>query len=160
MTTVEPTPRAEKPALSMAAAVAAARAALEQGETRGALWQWDLASGRVEWDEGLHALFGYTELITDAAWRARRIHPKDRRRVDASLQRAAIVRHGAEWADRYRFRRADGSYATVDERAYVVSDDDGPRGVVGAIIPRQLVGNHTPAGTNGLAQAARARGLQ
>jgi len=150
VTVMEPTPLEEKPARSMAAAVAAARAALEQGEGRGAIWQWDLASGRVEWDEGLHALFGYTELITDAAWRAQRIHPKDRRRVDLSLQRAAIVRHGAVWADRYRFCRADGSYSTVDERAYVVSDDDGPRGVVGAIAPRSPVRNRTPARTEGV----------
>jgi PAS domain-containing protein len=131
----------EKRARSMVDEVAAARTALEQSEgrparaDRPAIWHWDLASGRVEWDERLNALFGYVELVTDAAWRENRMHPEDRDRVKASLQRATIVNHGALWLDRYRFRQADGSYATVNERAYVVHDDAGPHGVLGAITP-------------------------
>jgi PAS domain S-box-containing protein len=133
----------EKRACSMVDEVAAARTALEQSEgghgparaARAAIWHWDLASGRVEWDERLKALFGYAEMVTDATWREDRIHPEDRDRVKASLQRATIVNHGAVWSDQYRFRQAGGSYATVTERAYVVNDDAGPRGVVGAITP-------------------------
>jgi PAS domain S-box-containing protein len=121
--------------------VAAARTALEQGEgrlgtvraARPAIWLWELASGRVEWDEGLRALFGYAERVTDAAWRENRIHPEDRDRVKVSLQRATIVNAGGPWSDQYRFRRADGSYVSVTERAYVVHDDAGPRAVLGAI---------------------------
>jgi PAS domain S-box-containing protein len=132
----------EKRACSMADEIAAARTALEQSEgwhgpapIRPAIWQWDLASGTVEWDERLQALFGYVDLVTDASWRENRIHPEDHDRVVASLQRATIVNHGAVWSERYRFRRADGSYATVTERAYVVKDNAGPRAVVGAITP-------------------------
>ncbi len=138
------TPLDEKRGGSMANEVAAARTALEQNElgrgpahdTRAALWHWDLANGRVEWDERLQALFGYTELTTDAAWREERIHPEDRDRVRLSLQRATVANHGAMWSDQHRFRRADGSYTTVTERAYVISDDAGPRSVLGAITPR------------------------
>jgi PAS domain S-box-containing protein len=123
--------------------VAAARPTLEQSEgrhepartARAATWHWDLASDRVEWDERLKALFGYAEMVTDAAWRVNRIHPEDRDRVEVSLQRAAIEKHGAVWSDEYRFRQADGSYATVTERAYVLDDDAGPRWVFGAITP-------------------------
>lgn len=136
-------PLDEKHACSMVDQVAAARTALElsadrHGPARAArvaIWHWDLASGRVEWDARLKALFGYAEKVTDAAWRENRIHPEDRDRVKVSLQRATIVNHGAEWSDQYRFRQADGSYATVTERAYVVQDDEGPRGVLGAIAP-------------------------
>lgn len=123
------------PAGSVLDQLAAARAALERGADRAAIWRWDLASGRLEWDEGLMALFGYAEGATDAAWRESRIHPDDRERVKISLQRATIVNHGAEWSEQYRFRQADGSYAAVTERAYVVHDDDGPRAVLGAITP-------------------------
>jgi PAS domain S-box-containing protein len=136
------TPSDENRAPSIVDQVAAARMALERGEDRGpagaaraAIWHWDLASGRVQWDERLKALFGYPEMVTDAAWRESRIHPEDRERVKVSLQRATIVNHGAEWSDQYRFRLADGSYASVTERAYVVHDDAGPRGVLGAITP-------------------------
>ncbi len=129
----------DKRVFSMADEVAAARKALEQGELAAvahpAIWYWDLASGRVEWDERLMALFGYTKVVTDAAWREARIHPTDRDRVKTSLERATIVNHGSVWSDRYRFRRADGSYAAVTELAYVIQDDAGPRGVVGAIAP-------------------------
>jgi PAS domain S-box-containing protein len=128
---------------SMVDEVAAARTALEwsegrQGRARAAravIWHWDLASGRVEWDERLRDLFGYTESVTDAAWRESRIHPEDRERVKTSLQRATIVNHGAEWSEQYQFRLPDGSYATVTESARVVSDHAGPRWVLGAITP-------------------------
>lgn len=138
------TPLDEKRACSLLDGVAAARTALEQGETqhglaraaRAAIWHWDLASGRLEWDETLKALFGYAERATDAAWREDRIYPQDRKRVKVSLQRASIVNQGAVWSDHYRFRQADGSYTTVTERAYIVHDDAGPRVVLGAITPR------------------------
>ena len=140
---------------SMVDEVAAARTALEQSESglghgparaaRAAIWHWDLASGRVEWDERLKALFGYAEMVTDAAWREHRIHPEDRDRVTLSLERATIVNHGALWSDQYRFRQADGSYATVAERAYVIHDEAGPRGVLGAIAPTPGVVDGTPA---------------
>jgi PAS domain-containing protein len=92
----------------------------------------------VEWNEELKPLFGYAETLTTAAWREDRIHPDDRERVTISLQRAAIVNHGKEWSEEYRFRKADGSYATVFERATVVQDRSGPCRVLGAISPRNL----------------------
>jgi len=129
-----------KRARSIVGEVAAARTALARNEgrheqARAATWHWDLASGRVEWDERLKALFGYAVMVTDAAWRESRIHPEDRARVKVSLQRATIMTHGAVWSEQYRFRQADGSYATVTERARVVSDAAGPRAVLGTITP-------------------------
>ena len=114
-------------------------------DARATIWHWDLASGRVEWDQRLHALFGYATMVTDAAWRENRIHPEDRDRVTISLQKATIVNQGGVWSDQYRFRQADGSYATVTERAYVVHDDEGPRGVLGAITPSPAVVDATGA---------------
>ena len=121
-----PAPRAPEPSDGGLGRVPAARAAT---------WRWDLATGRLEWDERLEALFGYSDVVTDAGWRENRIHPEDRDRVKASLLRATIASPGAVWSDRYRFRRADGSYASVTERACVVRDEAGPRTVVGAIGP-------------------------
>jgi PAS domain-containing protein len=108
-----------------------------------AIWHWDLASGRMEWDERLEALFGYAEVLTDAAWRLNHIHPADRDRVETSLQRATIMNDGAVLSDQYRFLQADGHYATVTERAYVVHDDAGPRSVVGAIAPASSLDDPT-----------------
>jgi PAS domain-containing protein len=138
-------PSNEKRVPSTAEEIAAARLALAQTAGRSgpahaprvALWQWNLATGRVEWDAGLEALFGHVERVTDAAWREDRMHPEDRERVKVSLERATIVNHGAPWSDRYRFRRADGRYVSVTERAYIVNDAEGPRGVLGAMTPAQ-----------------------
>jgi PAS domain-containing protein len=99
----------------------------------GATWEWDLASGRVEWGEQLRVLFGYAKTVTDAEWREARIHPDDRERVKLSLERATIVNHGAPWTEEYLFRKADGSYATVQDRARVIEDDDGPCKVSGVL---------------------------
>jgi PAS domain S-box-containing protein len=130
---------------SPADGLALARSALEQtsdrhGASRAArvaIWHWDLASGRVEWDPRLKALFGYAETVTDAAWRENRMHPEDRERVMVSLQRATIVNHGAVWSEQYRFRQANGRYVSVTERAYVLNDEEGPCGVLGGIAPVQ-----------------------
>ena len=76
--------------------------------------------------------------MTDAAWREQRIHPEDRERVKSSLERATITNYGAHWSEEFRFRRADGTYAAVTERAHIVSDQKGPREVVGELTPGAL----------------------
>jgi PAS domain S-box-containing protein len=90
----------------------------------------------VQWDATFQALFGYAETVTDAAWREDRIHPDDRERVTLSLQRATIANPGQAWSEEYRFRKADGSYIPVLERARVVQDGAGPFRVLGSISPR------------------------
>ena len=149
-------------------ALAAARNELEFGESRLApsdaaqatIWDWHLASGRVEWSDTLKDLFGYAERVTDAAWREDRIHPEDRDRVKLSLERATIVNHGAAWTEEYRFRRADGGYATVMERAYIVPDDTGPCRVLGRITPASAgwlhAGPRTSAAPDALLEPRRA----
>ncbi len=87
----------------------------------------------MTWGGELGPLFGYHELVTDAAWREERIHPEDRERVKISLERATIVNHGSEWSERFQFRRADGSYVAVTERAYVITDTGGPCRVLGSL---------------------------
>ena len=98
-----------------------------------ARWNWDLASDTINWNDGLPALFGYLETVTDAAWRESRIHPEDRDRVRHSLERATIVNDGRPWTQTYRFRSADSSYVVVVDRACIVRDDHGPCRVLGAI---------------------------
>ena len=51
----------------------------------------------------------------------RRIHPEDRRTVEAGI-RAVMAAGGQFWSGEYRFRRADGSYADIFDRGFVIYD--------------------------------------
>jgi PAS domain S-box-containing protein len=91
--------------------------------TNDAIWDWDLGADSLWWNQGITTLFGYAagNLGAEATWRSDRIHPGDRARVAAEL-RAVMARHGQVWSGEYRFRRADGSYADVHDRGYVMYD--------------------------------------
>ena len=94
--------------------------------TSDAVWDWDLVSDAVWWNEGVQALFGYPpeQIGPDRAWWSTTIHPEDRERVTSEVQ-AAIERGAESWSTEYRYRRADGSYAVVFDRGYVLRDGDG-----------------------------------
>src|SRR5262245_4833201 len=77
-----------------------------------AIWDWDLATGEVQWNEGVRTLFGYApaQVGSDIEWRLSQIHPDDRERVVSGIN-AVMKGGGRYWSDEYRFRCADGSYS-------------------------------------------------
>ena len=122
-----------------------AEAALAAGEerlklvaraTHDAVWDWDMTTQAFWWGESLQALFGYRvhEIQPGVEFWYSRLHPEEKERVIATRY-AAI--NGAEemWSDQYRFCRADGAYAYVLERGYVLRNEEG-RAVraIGALI--------------------------
>jgi PAS domain S-box-containing protein len=92
--------------------------------TNDAIWDWRLADGHVVWNRALATLFGHALQQTSADWWLDHIHPDDRSRIGDSIH-AVIEGGGAAWADEYRFRRADGSYADIYDRGTVLRDADG-----------------------------------
>jgi len=94
--------------------------------TSDAIWDWNLETEELWWNEGFEKLFGYKgEMIgTDVNSWKRRLHPEDRDRVVADIHRH-IESGKNNWSDEYRFKRHDGSYAYVIDRGYVVHDADG-----------------------------------
>lgn len=99
------------------------------------VWNWDLESNTIWWNQNFETLFGYgaQEIEpTIESW-TRRIHPDDHDRVTARIE-AVIACKDDTWTGEYRFRRSDGSYADVFDRGCVLRDATG-RGVrmVGAI---------------------------
>ena len=100
-----------------------------------AIWDLNLETGIVWWSDGMHKLFGYPpeEVSTKVAWWAERLHPEDKDRVLAAIQEAG-KRGGRTWSGFYRFRRKDGSYATVMDRGFILRDAAGkPVRIVGGI---------------------------
>ncbi len=91
-----------------------------------ALWDWDLGKNEIQWNEGLSKIFGHSnpERTTTAEWGRDQIHPEDRERVQATV-RSVLKSKAENWLCEYRFRRADGTYANVLDRAYVYWSSDG-----------------------------------
>jgi len=91
--------------------------------TNDAIWDWDLASGTVWWNQGITTLFEYgaADVGHDAEWRSAHVHPEDRDTVMSRI-RAAMEQGDHVWSGEYRFRRANGSYADVFDRGFVIYD--------------------------------------
>jgi PAS domain S-box-containing protein len=94
--------------------------------TNDAIWDWNLASDHIRWNEAVRTLFGYAadEVGPSGSWWKSQIHPEDRERVKAGIY-AVIDGGSGHWTDEYRFLRADGSYAYILDRGYVLRDDSG-----------------------------------
>jgi PAS domain S-box-containing protein len=103
--------------------------------TQDAIWDWDLITNRVDWNDGVEALFGYeaSQVELTATWWYDHIHPEDAERVVNGIH--AVIDHGGQnWSDEYRYRRADGTYALVVDRGYCIHDEAGrPTRMVGAM---------------------------
>lgn len=103
--------------------------------TNDVVWDWNLVSDTIWWNEAYQTLFGYPpdEIGPEIASWYDRIHPDDRQRVVVAV-RAVIDSGGQTWSDEYRFRRRDGSHALIYDRGFVIRDDDGkPVRMIGAM---------------------------
>jgi PAS domain S-box-containing protein len=104
--------------------------------TNDAIWDWDLTTNDVWWNDALHTLFGYKpeEVEPTAKWWYEHIHPEDRERVVKGIHE--VIDGDAEnWSDEYRYLRRDGSTCYVFDRGYVLRDEQGkPLRMLGAML--------------------------
>ena len=103
--------------------------------TSDAIWDWDLVTQRMTWNDAVRTLFGYTwaDIGGDITWWYEALHPEDRERVVRGIH--TVIDSGVpRWQDQYRFRRKDGGYTPVVDRGHVSYDAAGkPVRMVGAI---------------------------
>ncbi|MDB6057063.1 MAG: hybrid sensor histidine kinase/response regulator [Verrucomicrobiales bacterium] len=104
--------------------------------TNDAVWDWNLKTDSLWWNEGFQTLFGYRASDVEASivsWTSR-LHPEDADRVLAH-RRQVIHSEDNFWSDEYRFRRANGSYAYIFDRGNVIRNDDlQPVRMLGAMV--------------------------
>jgi PAS domain S-box-containing protein len=103
--------------------------------TTEAIWDWNLETNTIWWSEGIQKLFGYRpeDVSTKVDWWLERLHPEDKDRVMRTIRRATDS-SGRTWGGYYRFRRQDGSYASVLDHGYILRNADGkPARLVGGI---------------------------
>ena len=95
--------------------------------TNDAIWDWDLVRDHVLWNEALTQAHGHLPETVEAtgAWWLAHIHPEDRTRVSDGIH--AVIDDGAQstWTSTYRFLRADGRYAAIIDRGFVIRDRAG-----------------------------------
>ncbi|MGH7506715.1 MAG: sigma-70 family RNA polymerase sigma factor, partial [Longimicrobiales bacterium] len=103
------------------------------------IWDWEIGTGRVTWNEALRRVFGHAPedigpgIEQSYAWWLSHIHPDDRSRVAAALH-DAVDSGASEFGEEYRFRHLDGSYSPVLDRGYIGRDAAGrPIRLIGAL---------------------------
>lgn len=104
--------------------------------TNDAIWDWNIVDNAVWWSDGIRTLFGYEKggIWVEPTWWQERMHPDDRMRVTSSVN-TFLEGNASFWSDEYRYRRFDGSYALVIDRAFILRDSSGkPIRMIGSLM--------------------------
>jgi len=103
--------------------------------TNDVLWDWDIHTDTIWWNDAFRSLFGHGAAHPTFSFRMSLVHPDDADRVSAGLRQFLDHGGGDVWRAEYRLRRANGHYAWVLDRGYAVRDANGqPRRVIGAMM--------------------------
>lgn len=88
------------------------------------IWDWNLVTNDVFWNEAIVSQFGYDNQFreTTGQWWIDQVHPEDRERITHGIHHA-IDSGESYWKDEYRFLKSDGTYASVLDQGYIQHDD-------------------------------------
>lgn len=101
--------------------------------TQDVVWDFPVAEGSELWLSESVRSFGYDVSRVPLAWWLERLHPSDHDAVESSFHEA-IEGTSIVWSAEYRFRRADGTFADIFDRAYISRDALGaPVRVIGSM---------------------------
>ncbi|MCM4159837.1 PAS domain S-box protein [Antarcticibacterium flavum] len=91
------------------------------------IYDWDLEADKVKrYFDGRDKLFGYTEAQVDQKhfWKEH-IHPEELEEIKNTLNSTLANPEAHTIKTRYRFRRANGTYAQIIDRGHIVRDEQG-----------------------------------
>ena len=99
------------------------RAALDASHT--GTFRWDIGTSALEWDDNLDALFGLRagETARNITEFVARVHPDDRARVVAAVERSGT--HGVTFDEEFRVVWPDGTIHWLHDRGRVYRDAAG-----------------------------------
>jgi PAS domain S-box-containing protein len=101
--------------------------------TSDAIWDWDIKSNKVIYNDNFWEKFKYPRSEQGRELREEHLHPEDEERVMAGLKETMEHKQNLWW-DEYRFLCGDGTYKHVLDRAYIIYDAAGsPVRIIGAI---------------------------
>ncbi len=96
--------------------------------TNDAIWDFDVANNSLFWADGFNSLFGYDleKVQPSLDFLISLIHPEDRERIVAIITSYFNPKSTQnKWLEEYRFKKADGTYAYIIDKALFIRDEEG-----------------------------------
>lgn len=103
--------------------------------TNDVIWDWDLTCDKIYRSENYRQVFGYSteNNVYTNSW-LDHIHPEDKARVCEGLDKKINSPGAILWEDEYRYFRSNGELAYVNDRGYILQNEQGkPIRIVGAM---------------------------
>lgn len=104
--------------------------------TSDVVYDGDMQTNTIWFNEALSTGYGYpkSKKPKPINWLLGHIHPQDRPRIERAISKLLDSKKNT-WTEDYRFKKYDGSYIDVRDRAYVLRDIDGkPLRMIGSIL--------------------------
>jgi len=91
-----------------------------------ALWEWDATTDKIYTSSTFTELFGWpTDVVERFDQWGQFLHPDEKEQVLGSFQQIVDNKEKNTWQAEYRFRKSDGDYAIISNRAYIIRDENG-----------------------------------
>jgi two-component system, NarL family, sensor histidine kinase UhpB len=91
--------------------------------TNDPLWDWDISSNEIYWNDKVKIFGCQDSVIKNRHWRTNNIHIEDKDRVQKELEVFFSSREET-WSSEYRFMCGDGTYKYVFDRGFVLRDNN------------------------------------
>ncbi|MDP2042571.1 MAG: PAS domain S-box protein [Algoriphagus sp.] len=104
--------------------------------THEAIWDWEVPGNILYWGPGYKTLFGLDPNESGNSYRdwANQVHEEDYESVEHRVKLALEDKEIFNFQNEYRFKKADGTYAFVADKAVIIRDKSGkPTRMVGAM---------------------------
>jgi PAS domain S-box-containing protein len=101
--------------------------------TSDAIYDWDIASGRLYCGSGFETLFGYAGKQVTLKQHLSRIHPEDLKKFKATVFAALRDVQSQKYVVEYRMKDSAGAYRFVTDKAFLMRNSDRTVRVIGAI---------------------------
>lgn len=104
--------------------------------TNDVIWDWDITSNKIFRSDNYKQVFGYDSSSGDIYMRSAdtHVHAEDSERILQSIQDKVKDANASVWEDEYRYYRKNGELAYVQDRGYIIYDENKrPVRMVGAM---------------------------